>query len=128
MVEYLETILLDAEQDANEREGKNTIQTKLNSEQLKTLRNDLIGKGYIEFISENDFMYLLSGKPLASTGKIRWNKSKKMAINLLDKITVNFSLATINQCIETDHKPFDSNDRPANGYKEIEDIIKLCDL
>jgi hypothetical protein len=104
-----------------------TLQTNYTSEQIKKLLELLIGGNYIKQINENNFIYFFSGKPLNGIPKIYWNKSKRLAVNLLDKICMNPSFTTVNNCIQTKYKKFDSNDRPKRDFNEIEGIIKLCD-
>jgi hypothetical protein len=105
----------------------NTLNTNYTHNQLRKLYNLLLEKKYIKAINENDFIYFFSGKPLNNIPKIFWVKSKGMVIYMLEKICLNFSLSAANNCIQTNRKKLDSNDRTKTGYQEIDDILKLCD-
>ncbi len=104
--------------------SKKTLQSILSQEQLKKLYKLLIEDKYIIRTKENDFIYFFSGKPLSDIPKIHWDKSKKLAVNLLDNICVNFSFPVANNCIKTNHKKLDSNDRPKRDFNEIIVLLK----
>ena len=107
--------------------GKVSLETAISADNLKVIRNELISGKYIDNIPENDFLYLFSGQPLLNNLKIKWLFSKKMGYYFFQKICINFKLETLNNWVNTKHKPFDSNDKPATGYKQIDDLMAFCD-
>lgn len=105
--------------------GSSTLQVLLTIEQIKKLHKILITQ-YIENISEVDFIYWLTGKQLFNNvPKIKWEKkqSKGKAIQLFKAICLNFSYTSLNKCVETNSKKFDSNDVSKTGYAEIDQVV-----
>lgn len=88
-----------------------TLKTILTTDELKKLHKQLNEK-YIKEISENDFNYWLSGKPIINgMKKIYWKGAKGHAIQLFKAICVNFGFPMLNKCVQhRAKKPFDSND------------------
>ena len=116
---------IDENLNFNDDSKKKTLLSKFSEEQLKILYKSLLEGEYIsKQTKENTFIYNLSGEPLKGIPKIKWEKSKKKAVYLLDKTCVTFSFKTMNNCIETKFKDFDSNDRKKIGFSEIEDILE----
>ena len=103
--------------------AKNAMKTTLNENQLSTLYKLLKAGKYIKGTKENDFIIVLSNMTSHGALRINWVKSKKMAVNLLDKICYNFSFPTVNNCIKTEYKEIDSNDRPKRDYNEINTLV-----
>jgi hypothetical protein len=121
--DYLKTYLKKLTHKEKE-ESLRTLQTNYSPVQLKILYDQLIQGRFIKTAQENDFIYFFSGNPLINLSKIHWIKSKKMLYYLLQKICINFSLPTANNCIKTNYKLLDYNDKPLQGYRSIDEIIK----
>ena len=108
--------------NGNDNLPRKTLNT-IYPNQLERLRKLLVDGGYILNIKENDFIYLFTGNSLIGSPKLKWEKSKKLVVNLLDKICINFSFTDANNCIESRSKKLDSNDRPKRDYDEITTIV-----
>lgn len=124
--DYLKSSLLSLKPN-EDKQPKITLQTNLTPEQLKALHKALIAGNYIASnTKEIDFIYLLSGKPLNGMSKIKWmrKKPKSEAMYLLDKICLNLNLTTANNCIETDKKALDSNNRTDISNPRISEILE----
>lgn len=107
-----------------------TFLSKYTLPRLNTIRERLIKANIIGDISENDFIYIFSGKPITEKMKlIKWKSSKVKAKNLLNKMVCEgFSNPIANKCFVLDKNPnnkiFDSNVKPTVGFPDIDDIFK----
>lgn len=107
-----------------------TFKTEFSEPQLKSIRKKLIDLKFIRDISENDFLYLFSEKPITPRMKrIQWNSSKVKAKRFLEiLIGEKFSNPTGNKCFVSMQKPktdmFDSNTVLTTGYPDIDNIFK----
>lgn len=100
-----------------------TLKTNLTEDQLKKLHKKLNEK-YIKTISENNFVHLLTSKPINGIDKIKWLKTKTMAVYLFDKICLDFSFSILNKCVEKNNSGFDHNNRSKVKFDDIEEILK----
>lgn len=125
-IDFLQKIKRETESQSETEDdfpSKKTVQTKLDEPQLRKLFKELIAGKYIsQKTKENDFVYFFSGKPLNGIRKIKWLKKKSDAMYLLDRISINLNLTTANNCIETDKKGLDSNNR-SKVYNPIDEIL-----
>jgi len=95
--------------------------------QLNTIRERLIFAGIIERISEDDFVYLFSERPVTE-GMIRmeWKQSLSLGHEFLKRVVYegdNFDFKQINYCIAfPGGKKLDSNNKSTAQYKN-DDVL-----
>lgn len=103
-----------------------TFKSKLTVIGLEKLYDELINV-YIKPIGKDDFTYYFLDKTITKNkDRIYWIKSKSKAFYLVKEITVNFSIPTMNNCVQSKYLKFDSNDKNKTGYNEIDVIINAC--
>ena len=101
-----------------------TLKTNLSQNEALKLHKILIERQYINQISNDNFLTILSGTPIGKK-RIVWKKSKAMAFQLFSTISSNFSITHLNNSVQARlSKKFDSNDKPKINYMEIELILK----
>lgn len=108
---------------------KTFLATAYSEIQLKTIRKRLIDNKIIEDISDTEFLYLFTGKPINKTMKrLLWNMKRTLGHSFLEKVVFSdkeFDFKQINECITSkDGKLFDSNNKSTSQYRN-DDILNL---
>ncbi|MDP3446070.1 MAG: hypothetical protein Q8T08_24680, partial [Ignavibacteria bacterium] len=103
-------------------ETPKTFITGYEPEQLKTIRERLIKAKIIGQISEKEFVYLFTAKPISKTMKrLDWKESRPLGHEFLKRVVYsksNFDFNQVNDCIKSkDGKLFDSNCKSTAPYK-----------
>ena len=106
---------------------KNNNATSLTSNydkaKLKIIHKKLISGRYIENIQLSQFLKCLSGNEVFPHERINWKKYKSRGYYFFSKICSSFSIQRLNNSVVYKKGKFDSNDKPGNGYKEIDDLL-----
>jgi hypothetical protein len=101
-----------------------SLMTCLGPKELKSLHRLLVEQKFIEKTALDFFTFWFYPNQMVDVPKIKWLKSKSMAVQLFESITSNFSISLLNACCEKKGtKKFDSNDRKA-PHAEIESLVK----
>jgi hypothetical protein len=104
-----------------------TFKTNYINTQLNIIRERLINAKIIENISENDFIYLFTEKPVnKGMVSIKWKESLSLCHEFLRRVVyagVEFDLKQVNDCISfPGGKKLDSNNKSTALYKN-DDIL-----
>jgi len=101
-----------------------SLVTLLNKKDLQKVYQLLINNKYINQISLDSFCNCLNGEIINPKNRIRWKKSKSKGYYFFKSICNNFSIKALNASVQCDKGEFDSNNKPANGYAEIDIMLK----
>jgi hypothetical protein len=99
-----------------------TFKTGYITMQLNTIRERLIFAGMIENISEDDFIYLFTERPLSDRMvRLKWKQSLSLCHEFLKRVVYEeekFDFRQINACIAfPEGKKLDSNNKSTAQYK-----------
>lgn len=101
-----------------------SLTSKYDNIKLKNLRKKLLNGKYINNISTENFLKCFSGKQVFPHERIVWKKAKSQGYYFFSSVSDNFTIIRLNNSVVCNKGKFDSNNKPASGYAEIDTLIE----
>jgi hypothetical protein len=107
------------------KNNSESLISNYNRHQLNVIRKELIKLKHINNISLDQFVKCLSGKDIFPHERIHWNTYKYHGYYIFSKICSSFSVKRLNTSVACNKGKFDSNNKPAGEYEELDKVIKI---
>jgi hypothetical protein len=111
-------------QKISKRITTNSLTSRYDKATLKYLQKALTTGNYINKMPLGNFLKCFSGKEVFPHERIFWKKSKSESYYFFSMVSDDFTIKRLNNSVMFRKGKLDSNNKPANGYAEIDRLIE----